>query len=90
MDLNQKNTNLSNNEKQIEMAIKWIDLKLSEPDLEGFYIAPSTFKGLHQSLRVYRNELINRKGFVRDNAYYQVRKIKKFLENEHIKRIMEF
>jgi len=80
----------SNKEEQIKKALEWIDLKLSEPDLEGFYIAPATYKGLHHTLKVYKNELINRKGFVQDNAYYQVRKIKKFLDNEHIKRIMEF
>jgi len=89
MDLIQKPTK-SSKQEQIDKALAWIDLKLSEPDLEGFYIAPATYKGLHHTLRVYKNELINRKGFVQDNAYYQVRKIKKFLENEHIKRIMEF
>lgn len=90
MNLTQKTTSLSNKEMQIQKAIEWIDIKLAEPDLEGFYIAPMTFRGLHQTLAVYRGQLLNFKGMSQDTAYYQVKKIKTFLENECIKRIMEF
>lgn len=79
----------SNKEQQIQKAIEWIDKKLSEPDLEGFYIAPATYNGLHQTLRVQKSSLLNSSGMARDTAYYQVKKIKTFLDNEHIKRIME-
>ena len=82
-------TKNSNKQQQIEKAIEWIDKKLSEPDLEKFYIAPATYNGLHQTLKVHRAILLNGSGMTQDTAYYQVKKIKTFLDNECIKRIVE-
>ena len=89
MNLTQRIMKNSNKEEQINKAIEWIDKKLSEPDVEGFYIAPATYNGLHQTLKMQRASLKNCDGMARDTAYYQVKKIKTFLENECIKRVME-
>lgn len=69
----QKVTRKSN----VESALNWIDSELEKEDLRDFYLEPHIWcKSFHHILRLYKNELLNRKGWVLDNAYYQVKKMK--------------
>lgn len=68
--------------EQYKKAIDWVDKKLSEPDIENFYLEPHLFcKSLHKILKIHKHNLLNTKFFIQKNAYYQIKKIKDNYEN---------